>query len=124
MLDLETKERYLRSALSFCTKRRNEEVVGDLKKLEQRWHKLWLRCAEWKCLLEVAITQHGAEVSIALIQQFMTTCILQELSFNLYSNSDSSSDSSSSKILIKNTSPIQNLCQLKNHSILYPTYLK
>merc|ERR1712013_914908 len=43
---------------------------------------------------------------------------------NLYSNSDSSSDSSSSKILIKNTSPIQNLRQLKHHSILYPTYLK
>ena len=66
-MDLESKRRYLRSVGSSCTTKINEEVVEDLRQLEQRWYKLWLSCAEWKCLLEVAIAQHGAEVSLARV---------------------------------------------------------
>ena len=62
-MDLETKEIYLRSVV----RKKKEEVVEDLRQLEQRWHKLWLSCAEWKCLLEVAIAQHWAVVSQASI---------------------------------------------------------
>ena len=64
MLDIEVKGKSLRSVLSFYTRKRNAAKLKKLSKLDQRWHKLWLNCAEWKCLLEVGIDKQGDQVSL------------------------------------------------------------
>ena len=58
------KGKSLRSVLSFYSRKRNAAKLKKLSKLDQRWHKLWLNCAEWKCLLEVGIDKQGDEVSL------------------------------------------------------------
>merc|ERR1712106_754527 len=94
-LDIEVKGKSLRTVLSFYTRKRNGAKLQKLNQLEQKWHKLWLSCAEWKCLLEVSISQHG------------------EKNLSLSLSSTSSSDSSSSPILLKLKNPIPN-CSCSN----------
>ena len=50
--------------MSFYTRKRNAARLKKLSKLDQRWHKLWLNCAEWKCLLEVGIDKQGDKVRL------------------------------------------------------------
>ena len=64
LLDVEVKGKSIRSVLSFPTRGWNEAKLVRMSKLDRRWHKLWLGCAEWKCLLEVAIQQQEEEVSL------------------------------------------------------------
>jgi hypothetical protein len=62
--DIELKGKSLMSVLSFYTRKRNAARLKKLSKLDKRWHKLWLNCAEWKCLLEVGIDKQGGQVSL------------------------------------------------------------
>merc|ERR1712106_194004 len=106
LLDIEVKGKSLRTVLSFYTRKRNGAKLQELSQLEQKWHKLWLSCAEWKCLLEVSISQHGGK----------------NLSLSL--SSKSPSDSSSSPILLKLKNPIPNCTFSNSFSTLFPTTLK
>jgi len=106
LLDIEVKGKSLRTVLSFYTRKRNGAKLQELSQLEQKWHKLWLSCAEWKCLLEVSISQHGGK----------------NLSLSL--SSTSSSDSSFSPILLKLKNPIPNCTFSNSFSTLFPTTLK
>jgi hypothetical protein len=77
-LDIEVKGKSLRSVLSFYTRKRNAARLKKLSKLDQRWHKLWLKCAEWKCLLEVGIDKQRDQVSLVVPASRLFTVSIAE----------------------------------------------
>ena len=79
LLVVESEGENLRSAISVYTRNKDGPKVQQLRQLEQRWNRLWLRCAEWKCLLEVAISQHGQKVTLAVFFTVANLIFLIEL---------------------------------------------
>jgi len=62
-LKLEEKGKSIRSGVSVYTKQRADDKLHQVSKLQRRWYKLWLSCAEWKCWLEVGLEQEEEEAS-------------------------------------------------------------
>eukprot|EP00092_Neocalanus_flemingeri_P000666 GFUD01000708.1.p1 GENE.GFUD01000708.1~~GFUD01000708.1.p1 ORF type:complete len:287 (+),score=93.59 GFUD01000708.1:401-1261(+) len=107
LLDIEVKGESIRSGLSFYTRKKNSAKLQQVSKLDRRWHKLWLSCAEWKCLLEVGIEQQGEEIL--------------SLSLSSTSPSSSSAESSSPSILSPLVKPVSKQVSSIKVSRLFPT---
>eukprot|EP00092_Neocalanus_flemingeri_P069927 GFUD01085778.1.p1 GENE.GFUD01085778.1~~GFUD01085778.1.p1 ORF type:complete len:804 (+),score=252.73 GFUD01085778.1:389-2800(+) len=107
LLDIEVKGESIRSGYNFYTGKKKSAKLQQVSKLDRRWHKLWLNCAEWKCLLEVGIEQQGEEIL--------------SLSLSSTSPSSSSAESSSPSILSTLVKPVSKQVSSIKVSRLFPT---
>jgi len=121
LVDIEEKRTSVKTLFSFSERKRNAVVDSQLQDFERRWNKLWLNFAEWKCLLEVAIDQHGKVRLNSNTDQYKTS--VQTTKFTFPDSQSGSSDSSNSPVLVKRAASVSysSSTAANNFLSLFPT---
>ena len=121
LVDIEEKRTSVKTLFSFSERKRNAVDDSQLQEFERRWNRLWLNFAEWKCLLEVALDQHGKVRLNSNTDQYKAS--VQTTKFTFPDSQSGSSDSSNSPVLVKRAASVSysSSTAANNFLSLFPT---